>query len=240
MHFESRVGHIGGNLSCFDAIMVLFHQIMKPEDSFILSKGHAAGALYIAQWSKGIIEDSELLTFHKNDSKLAGHPIGGMIQGTTFSTGSLGHGFGLAAGIALSKKHKKKSSRVFCLCSDGEWQEGSTWEALFFAAHQKINNLTILVDVNGLQGFGHIKDISSTILLNEKLSTFPLEVLTVDGHNLDALKATLSLPQEQTRIVLMNTVKGKGVTFMENQMAWHYLPLNEEQYKQAVIEIQGT
>src|SRR5438105_390525 len=132
MHFESGVGHIGGNLSCLDVLMVLYHQVLRAEDAFVLSKGHAAGALYTALWSVDRLTDAELRQFHQDGTKLSGHPAPGALPEVPFATGSLGHGLSLAAGLALGKRLKAEPGRVFCLLSDGEWQEGSCWEALRF------------------------------------------------------------------------------------------------------------
>lgn len=154
MHFEARVGHIGGNLSSLDAMLVVFHEFLSDLDSFVLSKGHSAGALYTALWSVGRLTDADLDSFHREGTLLAGHPPASGLPDIPFATGSLGHGLSLAAGTALAWKLQDKSGRVFCLTSDGEWQEGSTWEALIFASHHKLDNLTVLIDHNGLQGFG--------------------------------------------------------------------------------------
>src|SRR3990167_8783587 len=160
MHFTKHIGHIGGNLSALDALMVLHHEIMAPEDVFILSKGHAAGALYITLWSKGRLTDQDLNTFHGDHTRLAGHPIPGLVPEIPIVTGSLGHGFSVALGLALGRQLENKPGHVYCLTSDGEWQEGSTWEALIFFAHRKLPNLTVLIDVNGLQGFGTTKNVA--------------------------------------------------------------------------------
>ena len=154
MHFESGVGHIGGNLSSIDAMLVVFHEFKRENDEFILSKGHGAGALYVTLWSLGLLSDDELQSFHKDDTLLPGHPPAFGLPHTRFATGSLGHGLSLAAGSALGARLQGQDSHVYCLTSDGEWQEGSTWEAFIFACHHKLTNLTILVDHNGLQGFG--------------------------------------------------------------------------------------
>ena len=138
MHFESGVGHIGGNLSVLDAMLLVFNEYLNADDSFILSKGHSAGALYIALWSVAKLPDSELALFHKDNTLLAGHPPARSIADIAFATGSLGHGLSLAAGTALAFRLKQQDRHVFCITSDGEWQEGSTWEALIFACHQRL------------------------------------------------------------------------------------------------------
>lgn len=238
MHYESKVGHVGGNLSCLDALLFLHHYTLEQSDTFVLSKGHAVGALYVTLWSIGKLSDKDLLTFHADSTLLAGHPVANWMSQIAFATGSLGHGFSLAAGVAMGKRMREEKGRVFCLCSDGEWQEGSTWEALIFTHHQKLDNLTVLVDVNGLQGFGSTKEVASMDRLRERIAAFGLETMEIDGHDPEAL-ATISqhLPSGP-RIVLLRTVKGKGISFMENRMEWHYLPLSAEQYAQALRELE--
>lgn len=241
MHYESGVGHIGGNLSALDALLYLYHYILQKDDQFILSKGHSSGALYIALWTIGKISEEELSSFHKDNTKLAGHPVANWIDEIPFATGSLGHGLGLAAGVSLGNKLQKKSQRVFCLMSDGEWQEGSNWESLIFLNHHQLNNLTVLVDCNGLQGFGTTKEVASMDLerLQKLFSEFDLVVDVIDGHKEEELKKALSCAPKKPHIILMNTRKGNGVSFMENQMQWHYLPLTSELYHQAKMEIEA-
>jgi transketolase len=240
MHYESGVGHIGGNLSCLDAILLTLHDYVKEEDRFILSKGHAAGALYTALWSLGRLSNDHLKTFHKDNTLLAGHPPAAGIKEILFATGSLGHGLSLAAGTALSLQLKQLSGKVFCLTSDGEWQEGSTWEALIFATHHRLNNLTILVDHNNLQGFGTTQKVASMSPLAEKIAGFDLDIQQVNGHDLSAIRAVLDTPSQKCRVVILETVKGHGVSFMENRMEWHYLPLKESQYQQAIQELDAA
>jgi transketolase len=240
MHFESGVGHIGGNLSCLDALMVLHHRTLNKDDTFILAKGHAAGSIYVTLWSKGLLKDEDLKLFHKDSTKLSGHPAPNWMEEITFATGSLGHGFPLAAGMALGKKLKKEPGRVFCLTSDGEWQEGSNWEALIFTVHHRLPSLTLLIDANGLQGFGATQEISSLEPLGEKLKAFGMAVEEIDGHDLEAMEKTFNKNVPGPRAIILKTRKGNGVSFMENKMEWHYLPLTEPQYRQALAEIGGA
>lgn len=240
MHYESGVGHIGGNLSCLDALLLMLHEYVTPADRFILSKGHAAGALYIALWSVGRLSDEALTTFHQDNTLLAGHPPASGIKDILFATGSLGHGLSLAAGTALSLQLKQQNGTVFCLTSDGEWQEGSTWEAIIFACHHQLTNLTILVDHNQLQGFGTTNQVASMSPLAEKIAGFDLEIHSVNGHDIPAIRAILDTPIEKCRLVILETTKGHGVSFMENRMEWHYLPLKKQQYEQAIAEIEAT
>ena len=239
MHYESKVGHIGGNLSALDAILFLHSEVMKGDDVFVLSKGHSAGALYVSLWSVGKLSDKELDSFHQDGSKMAGHPAGGWCPDIPFATGSLGHGLSLAAGIALGKKMKGEKGRVFCLLSDGEWEEGSTWEALIFTAHRRLDNLTLLVDANGLQGFGKTTEIASLEPMGDKIRPFGLDVHEINGHNPVELASVLTSESETAKVVILRTIKGNGVSFMEGRMEWHYLPMSAEQYRQAVKEVSG-
>lgn len=239
MHYESRVGHIGGNLSCLDAMLVAFHGHLREQDHFVLSKGHAAGALYTTLWSMGFLEDEDLKTFHGEGTLLAGHPPASGIAKVEFATGSLGHGVSLAAGLAVSARLKKEDSRVVCLTSDGEWQEGSTWEGLIFAAHHRLSNLTLMVDHNGLQGFGTTTDVASMSPLSERLAGFEVHTLVVDGHDHAAIAEALETPTASLKIIILNTEKGHGVSFMENRMEWHYMPLTEELFKKAIAEMRA-
>ncbi len=240
MHYESGVGHIGGNLSSLDAMLLLFHEYISPQDRFILSKGHSAGALYTALWSVQRLTDDDLKQFHKDNTLLAGHPPAQGIGDIHFATGSLGHGLSLAAGTAFGFRLRGGSGHVFCLTSDGEWQEGSTWEALIFAAHHRLSNLTVLVDHNGLQGFGTTADVASMSPLWERLRGFDVQLHLANGHDLHELRALLDRPADRPRIIVMQTTKGHGVSFMENRMEWHYLPLDEAHYGQAVAELESS
>ena len=161
MHFESGVGHIGGNLSALDLLLTLHHRVMAGDDQFILSKGHAAGALYVTLWSLGLLAEEQLATFHKDGTKLGGHPVPHGIPEIPFAVGSLGHGLGLAAGLALGKNLRGQPGRVFCLLSDGEWNEGSNWESLMFIAHHRLREVVLLVDLNGMQGFGATAEVAN-------------------------------------------------------------------------------
>ncbi len=237
MHFESGVGHIGGNLSCIESLMIVFHEYLNDEDEFILSKGHSAGALYITLWTKKLLQDDDLCKFHKDDTLLGGHPPSSGVPRVLFSTGSLGHGISLAAGTALAFKLKNEKRNVFCLASDGEMQEGSSWEALIFIAHHQLINLTVLIDCNGFQGFGTTAEIASMSDLIVKLSGFKVDVLCVNGHNHSEIRNALDAKTRNPKIILLNTIKGHGVSFMENQMEWHYLALTESQYYQSIRDL---
>ncbi|MBR1216915.1 transketolase [Bradyrhizobium sp. U87765 SZCCT0131] len=240
MHYDSGVGHIGGNLSAIDAMMITFHEFMQPADRFILSKGHSAGALYTVLWSLGLLTDDDLKTFHRDATLLAGHPpVRGLPQ-VDFATGSLGHGLSLASGTALAFRLKRTDGHVFCMTSDGEWQEGSTWEAFVFACHHRLSNLTILVDHNGLQGFGNTAEVASMNPLAKRIAGFDADIRIVPGHDADAIRLEMQRRTEGPQVIVLQTVKGKGVSFMENQMEWHYRPLNEALYRQALQELDAA
>lgn len=240
MHYESGVGHIGGNLSALDAMLIVFHEYLDAKDKFILSKGHSAGALYIALWSIGRLQDQDLKLFHKDNTLLAGHPPAKGITDIPFATGSLGHGLSLAAGTALGFKLKDSDAKVICMTSDGEWQEGATWEALIFASHHKLTNLTVLVDHNDFQGFGSTIDVASMSPLWDRLKGFDIDLQVIDGHDPDAIRTALSGERQRLRIIMLRTVKGRGVSFMENRMDSHYLPLTEDKFLKAIKELDSV
>jgi transketolase len=237
MHYESRACHIGGNLSALDALLHLHLKVLTPADVFVLSKGHSAGALYVALWAAGAISETELRSFHRDGTRLAGHPAAHWHDRIAFATGSLGHGLGLAAGVALARHLRGEPGTAYCMLSDGECQEGSVWEALLFARHHRLANLVALVDMNGLQGFGTTEEVASMVPLAPKLRGLGLQVEEIDGHDPQALDAALARRCDEPLVVLLRTVKGRGVSFMEGRMEWHYLSLSEEQYQAALREL---
>ena len=236
MHYESNAGHAGGNLSALDILLCLYHYTIKEDDLFVLSKGHAAGAVYITLWTIGKIQEAELHTFHKDGTRLSGHPPVQGLPEIQFATGSLGHGLSLAAGLALGKKLKKEKGRIYCVTSDGEWNEGSCWEALIFAKHHKLDNLTFIVDSNGLQGFGTTKEVADLGSLADKFKIFGIDTIEVDGHDPKQILAGLQ-NNSSLKAVVAKTMKGKGASFMENKMEWHYLPMTKDQFLQATEEL---
>jgi transketolase len=240
MHYESKVGHLGGNLSCLDMMLVLHHDVLGMNDQFVLSKGHSAGAYYVALWSTGRLSDEELGTFHKDGTRLSGHPPTSAIPEILFATGSLGHGLSLAAGLALAKRLKGEDGRVYCLMSDGEWNEGSCWEALIFALHQRLGNLTIAVDLNGLQGFGTTREVADLDPLADKFRAFGAPTTEIDGHDHDEIRRAMAQAGPGPRVILARTHKACGISFLEDRMDSHYLPLTESQYLQAVRETEGA
>lgn len=236
MHFEAGVGHLGGNLSCIDLVATVLRE-MSPEDILVLSKGHSVGAVYVGLWSLGLLQDEDLNTFHQDGTKLPGHPPLHAIPQIRFATGSLGHGFSLANGLALNAKLHQSETRIFVVMSDGEWQEGSTWEALLFAVKHQLQNLIILIDENRLQGFGTTEEVMGYSSVSELLPSRGLEVLRINGHDPDEIRTTLNLALNKPKVVCLQTTKGKGISFMENRMEWHYLPLDAETYAKALAEL---
>jgi transketolase len=234
MHYRARVGHLGGNLSCIDAMMLVHHEMMRGQDRFVLSKGHSAGALYVTLWSLGLLSDGELDSFHRDDTLLGGHPPPRGVPGVLFGTGSLGHGLSLAAGLAVAARLQRTDRRIFCLTSDGEWQEGSTFEAAIFASHHRLENLVILVDHNGLQGFGSTAAVASMAPLQERMSGLDLEIRVCDGHDLASMRDALAPGRAKPLLVVLNTVKGRGVAEIEGKMESHYLPLTAAQFANAM------
>lgn len=248
---ESQSGHPGGSLSIVDIMTVLFFDEMNinPEkkddcdrDRFVLSKGHAAPALYSALARKGYFEVEELKTLRKINSRLQGHPNMNDLPGIDMSTGSLGQGISAAVGMAMAGKLDNKDYRVFSILGDGELEEGQVWEAAMAASHYKLDNLTIFVDNNGLQIDGNISDVMNPAPIDKKFEAFGWNVLIIDGHNYDEIKNAIKSAKEtkgMPTVIICKTIKGKGVSFMENQAGWHGAAPNVEQCNQALNEIGG-
>lgn len=247
--FSASSGHPGGSLSISDILSYLYFEEMNIDprdpkkanrDRFVLSKGHTAPALYAALAERGYFPREDLKTFRRIDSYLQGHPDMKGTPGVDMTTGSLGLGFSAACGMALSAKISGDSYRVYAVLGDGESEEGQVWEAAMFAAHKKLDNLCIFLDYNGLQIDGPIAEVNDPSPLDEKFAAFGWNVLMIDGHDIeaidDAAKAAKACKGKPTAIIC-RTVKGKGVSFMENSVKWHGSAPNEEQYKQAVSEI---
>ena len=209
-------------------------------DRFVLSKGHSAPALYSVLAQRGFFPVEELKTLRKIGSRLQGHPNMTLTPGVDMSTGSLGQGISAAAGMALGAKLKNLDTRVYVLLGDGEIQEGQVWEALMFASHYKLDNFVVMIDNNGLQIDGSISDVMSPYPIDEKLSAFGLFVQTIDGHDFDAMEQAFDRAEAEKgrpSAIVLKTIKGKGVSFMENQAGWHGKAPNEEQYHQAMAEL---
>ena len=250
MSCRAGSGHIAPSFSCADILVALYFQILNIDknhlddinrDRFILSKGHASAALYSILAEKGIIEKQLLDTFCQKGSVLGAHPESHLIPGVDVSTGSLGHGLSFGSGIALAGKIDHKDYRTFVLLSDGECQEGSIWEAAAFAAQHKLDNLVVIVDYNKLQSLGRTNDILSLEPFCDRWKSFGWEVHEVDGHDISQIVDNLqSIPfiKNKPNILVAHTVKGKGVSFMENVPLWHYrIPSTKEEMKIACEEL---
>ena len=248
---ESASGHPGGSLSATDIMTVLFFKEMNLDpnnekdpnrDRFVLSKGHAAPVLYSTLARRGYFPVEELSTLRKFKSRLQGHPSIQYLPGIDMSTGSLGQGISAAVGMALAGKIDKKDYRVYTILGDGELEEGQVWEASMCAAHYKLNNLTAFIDFNGLQIDGDITKVMNPCPIDKKFEAFGWNVLVIDGHNyeeiIDAIEKAKECKDKPTAVVC-NTVKGKGVSFMENQAAWHGTAPSKEQCETALKELGG-
>lgn len=243
-------GHIAGSLSIIEILTVLYNGILRvdsknpkdPErDRFILSKGHAAVSLYAALAEKGFFAKTELDKFGKKGSILGGHPDMHKVPGVEASTGSLGHGFPFGTGIALAGKLDKKDYRVFILLGDGECQEGSIWEAAMFAPQHKLDNLIAIIDYNKIQAIDRIDTIVSLEPIADKWKSFGWEVKEVDGHNIGQLQSILSdvpFSKDKPSLIIAHTIKGKGISFMENTPIWHFRMPNKEELKIACNELE--
>jgi transketolase len=247
----AKAGHPGGSLSAADVFTYLYFEEMnidpqnpkKPDrDRFVLSKGHTAPGYYSALAERGFFPKEDLKTLRHLGSYLQGHPDMKHIPGVDMSSGSLGQGISAAVGMAISAKLSGDSYRVYTLLGDGEIQEGQVWEAAMLAAHRKLDNLVVIVDNNGLQIDGRIEDVNSPYPIDEKFKAFNFHVINVaDGNDMDQLRAAFD-EAKQTKgaptAIVMKTVKGKGVSYMENQAGWHGKAPNDEQYAQAMEELE--
>ena len=250
--FSASSGHPGGSLSIADILSYLFFKEMRidpknPEwedrDRFVLSKGHTAPALYATRANRGYFDVSELKGFRNAGSFLQGHPDMKHTPGVDMTTGSLGLGISAACGMALSGKISDKDYRVYSVLGDGETEEGQVWEAAMFAAHYKLDNLCIFVDFNGLQIDGPIVDVIDPTPLDKKFEAFNWNVITIDAHNFDEIEAAVEAAKAckgKPTAIIAKSVKGKGVSFMENKVGWHGKAPNAEEYEQAVAEINAS
>ena len=236
----ARAAHIASNLSIVE-LLVFIHKNFKIkknlDTNFILSKGHAALSYYCTLREIGIIKDKELNEYGKNDSNLMCH-VSHKVNGVILSTGSLGHGLPVATGLALAKKIKKKISKTIVLISDGELDEGSNWESFLFAAHHRLENLIVVLDYNKIQSLDSVKKTINLEPLLSKIKAFNFEVNVVDGHDFSSLKkGFLFKKKNKPKFIIANTIKGKGVSFMENKIEWHYKSPDEIDLKKALAEI---
>ena len=247
----AKCGHPGGSLSAADLFTCLYFKELNVDpknpnwedrDRFVLSKGHTAPGLYAALALRGFFPVEDLITLRKAGSYLQGHPNMNSVPGVDMSTGSLGQGISAACGMALAAKIKGKNSRVYTLLGDGEIQEGQVWEACMFASHYKLDNLCVIIDNNGLQIDGDVAKVMSPYPIVEKLEAFGFQTYAINGHDLEAIDAALTAAKAvkgKPSAIVMKTVKGKGVSFMENNAGWHGVAPNDAQYEQAMSELKA-
>ena len=248
----AKAGHPGGSLSAADMFTYLYFKELNVDpkdpknegrDRFVLSKGHTAPGLYSVLANRGFFPVEDLPTLRHIDSYLQGHPNMNTVPGVDMSTGSLGQGISVAAGMALGAKHQNKSYRVYTLLGDGEIQEGQVWEACMLAAHYKLDNFVVIVDNNGLQIDGPVDKVMSPYPIDEKLKAFGFHVEVIDGHDYNQIEAALNTAKTvkgQPTAILMKTTKGKGVSFMEGQASWHGKAPNDEEYAIAMNELKAA
>jgi len=249
MVFNSQTSHIGSAFSIVDILTVLYFNILsidprnpwaEDRDRFILSKGHAAAALYATLALRGFFHEDILNKYCINGGLLPGHSTKDCVPGVEASTGSLGHGLSMGIGMAIAGKFDKKDFRVFVLLSDGECNEGTVWEAAMFASHHRLDNLIAIVDYNGLQAFGPTKEVLDLEPFANKWISFGWECREIDGHDFLEIQDTLNIvpfSKNKPSIIIAKTIKGKGVSFMENKLAWHYKSPSKDQYKLALEEL---
>lgn len=248
MVYKSKSGHLGCSLGIVDILLALYFEVMNVDprdpnlesrDRFLLSKGHASSALYAVLAKRGFFSKSVLKTYFQDGSKLAGHVTLGSTPGIDATFGSLGHGLSIGIGMSLALKQQNLLSKVYVLIGDGECAEGSIWEGINFAGHHRINNLVLLLDNNDLQIMGHGTDILNSLPFEDKFRSFGWDVKTVDGHDISELSKILysSTPSTKPVAIIANTVKGKGVSFMENKVEWHGKSPTEEEYTLAFKEL---
>ena len=245
---RAGVGHIGSALSIADIIWALYGHCIRIEspadperDRFVLGKGHAALALYGTLYLKELISEELLNTFCGDGSRLGVHPEHAL-EWVDFATGSLGQGLTFAVGAALAARMQGSKRRVFVIMSDAECNEGSAWEAIMFAAHHQLSNLVVVVDLNGQQALGYTKDVMDISPLSAKWRSFGWDAYDVDGHDIDQMVdvvESLDFASGAPHVLVAKTTFGKGVSFMENQIKWHYSPLNDEEFAQAIAEVSG-
>jgi len=245
----AKCGHPGGSMSAAEMFTYLYNKELNVDpknpnwedrDRFVLSKGHCAPGLYAALAHRGFFPVEDLLQLRKVGSYLQGHPNMNSVPGVDMSTGSLGQGISTACGMALASKLKKQDNRVYTLLGDGEIQEGQVWEACMFASHYKLDNLCVIIDNNNLQIDGDIRKVMNPHPIDEKLAAFGFDVQCIDGHDFDQIEQAMEHAKTVTgkpSAIIMTTVKGKGVSFMENEAGWHGVAPNDAQYEQAMAEL---
>lgn len=246
MNHRANASHSGSALSIVELLTVLYFKYLKvnpndPEndnrDRFILSKGHASSALYATLAEKGFFPKSYLDKFYIDNGILPGHVDKDAAAGLECAAGSLGHGLSIGVGMAIAAKYKKSKSKTVVMISDGELNEGSIWESILLAPHLKLSNLTTIIDYNKIQSFGITNEIIDLEPINKKLTAFNWQVIEIDGHDMKSIEVALKLKSDKPKMIIAHTIKGKGVSYMENKLEWHYRSPNGELLQQALTEL---
>jgi len=247
LHIANLAGspHIGSALSCTDILATLYFNVLNLDDYenrdlFILSKAHSAMALYATLYEKDLLTKDEFEGYYQNDGTLPAHTDRSTNPYIEISAGSLGHGLPIACGMAHALKLKKSNRQVYVLMGDGESQEGSIWEAAMLAPKLELNNLTVFIDRNNLQGYGRASEILSYEPIDKKFEAFNWEVLRIDGHNHQAIKEAVNFKTNKPKMIICDTIKGKGVSFMEDELIWHYYVVTDEIKDKAIKELEGS
>jgi len=243
--YQAQTSHIGSNFSCIDILSVLYDianidkDLKEDRDRIVISKGWVAASIYYFLSEKGIIPKEDLESYCKDDSKYIGL-VEPSVRGVEAAGGSMGFGLPFGVGFALAKKVKKEKGKAFVLMSDGEMDCGTSWESALIAAHHRLDNLFVMVDFNGLQAMGKVKEILNVEPLKDKWQAFGWEVREIDGHNFEEIEKSLTSSSERPVMIIAKTIKGKGVSFMENNNLWHYKAPSEEEYKKAMEELESN
>ncbi len=239
MHKSANSGHVGASLSSAEMVTYAMFGCMREGDEIILSKGHAASLLYSALAERGFISEQEIETFYRDETYLAAHPPPNKLRGIPFATGSLGHGLSLAAGLALASRYKKSGKKIFCITSDGELDEGSTWEAASFIAHHGLTNILWMIDRNNLQGFGRTEQVLKVEPLKDRLTVLGFNAAECDGHDFSSMDRAYGEIEhsQQPGVLICKTIKGRGWKLYEDKVDCHYLPMKDEQYDSVQNEI---
>jgi transketolase len=247
MNAKAKASHSGSALSIVDILVVLYFKVLhiNPEnpldpcrDRFILSKGHASSALYVVLSKKGFFPEEYLDEFYIDGGRLPGHLDKNSAPGIEVSAGSLGHGLSLGIGMAIASKLDRLNFKVYVLCGDGELNEGSVWEGILFAGHRKLDNLTLIVDYNKLQAYGRTNEVLNLEPLVSKFKSFHWEVEEIDGHNFEEIEKALTKKVNKPKAIIAHTIKGKGISFMEDKLEWHYKSPNQEELLKALEELE--
>jgi len=239
MYKSADAGHVGCSLSVAEMLTFIRFGWLQANDEMILSKGHAAASLYAVLAEDGVLSESDIHSFYKNGTHLAAHPPVNKIPGIPFATGSLGHGLSIAAGLAFAQRLKKKDKKIFCITSDGELNEGSTWEAALFISHNRLTNVVWMIDRNFIQGYGRTEDVMKLEPLDDKLSAFGFNVVKADGHDFVSLENAKEniLRSPLPSVIICTTTKGRHWKRYEDQVDCHYLPMRDEDYVSILKEM---